>query len=177
MSDRWAIDTLYLFTPVQVLFRKDSKHPHQCRSSCWYHFGVSSSEFLVRETPYPTSLTPPLSPPSPPPPSFSSPLLQDHDTFFKDGLDKWRELNCTLDFVGFHRDISNISNSLAQLLHHKVRFKYLVHLLVCSVCVCCGVYSGTPLYIGTSHYLFSEGMPLPSSLRVFALYANSTPPY
>ena len=65
MSDRWAIDTLYLFTPVQVLFRKDSKHPHQCRSSCWYHFGVSSSEFLVRETPYPTSLTPSLSPPLP----------------------------------------------------------------------------------------------------------------
>lgn len=48
-------------------------------------------------------------------------FAQDQETFFNEALMKWKELNCTLDFVGFHRDVRQKANSLAQLLYHKVR--------------------------------------------------------
>ncbi|XP_063970096.1 small subunit processome component 20 homolog [Lytechinus pictus] len=42
---------------------------------------------------------------------------QDADSFFAEGLAKWRELNCTQDFVDFSHEISDQVQSFAQLVH------------------------------------------------------------
>lgn len=49
----------------------------------------------------------------------TSELPEECDTFFSEALQKWRELNCTLDFVAFEREVRNKVDSLAQLVHHK----------------------------------------------------------
>ncbi|XP_072046442.1 small subunit processome component 20 homolog [Amphiura filiformis] len=44
---------------------------------------------------------------------------RDADSFFGEGLAKWAELNCTQDFVAFHREVFGCTNSFAQLVHHE----------------------------------------------------------
>ena len=47
--------------------------------------------------------------------------LQDQETFFSEALQKWNQLNCTSDFVSFEREVRTKVDTLAQLVHHKVR--------------------------------------------------------
>ena len=43
----------------------------------------------------------------------------DKDTFFRENLEKWTELNCSLDFTAFYREIKRYVQSFNQLLFHK----------------------------------------------------------
>ncbi|KAI9002646.1 armadillo-type protein [Gaertneriomyces semiglobifer] len=42
-------------------------------------------------------------------------------SYFKDGIDKWTELNCTAHFSLFLRDVKPYSQSLVQVLYHKAK--------------------------------------------------------
>jgi hypothetical protein len=41
------------------------------------------------------------------------------DCYFKDGIQKWKELNGTLHFSRFLRDIRPFAQSLTSILYHK----------------------------------------------------------
>ena len=41
------------------------------------------------------------------------------DTFLSQGLAKWLELNCSEDFQAFYRQVTPLSRSLVQLVHHQ----------------------------------------------------------
>ncbi|XP_051886024.1 small subunit processome component 20 homolog isoform X2 [Pristis pectinata] len=41
------------------------------------------------------------------------------ETYFYEGLEKWRELNCTEHFVKFHKEVSGRSQSFNQLVYHQ----------------------------------------------------------
>ena len=43
----------------------------------------------------------------------------DKDTFFREALEKWSELNCTLDFTEFYRKVKPMVQSFNQLVYHK----------------------------------------------------------
>ena len=44
---------------------------------------------------------------------------EEQDTFFREALAKWTELNCTQDFVHFNREVKGLVQNLRQLLFHK----------------------------------------------------------
>lgn len=44
---------------------------------------------------------------------------EEEETFFREGLSKWTELNCTLHFQDFSSKVREYVQSLAQLVHHK----------------------------------------------------------
>lgn len=44
---------------------------------------------------------------------------EEQDTFFREALAKWTELNCTQDFVNFNREVKGLVQNLKQLLFHK----------------------------------------------------------
>ena len=44
---------------------------------------------------------------------------EEQDTFFRESLAKWSELNCTQDFVNFHKEVQGHVQDLKQLLFHK----------------------------------------------------------
>ena len=44
---------------------------------------------------------------------------EEQDTFFRECLAKWSELNCTQDFVNFHKDVNRLVQDLKQLLFYK----------------------------------------------------------
>ncbi|XP_059834550.1 small subunit processome component 20 homolog [Hypanus sabinus] len=41
------------------------------------------------------------------------------ETYFHEGLEKWRDLNCTEHFVKFHKEVLGISQSFNQLVYHQ----------------------------------------------------------
>ena len=43
----------------------------------------------------------------------------DKDTFFRETLEKWEELNCSLDFTAFSRELRPYVQSFNQLVFHK----------------------------------------------------------
>lgn len=43
----------------------------------------------------------------------------DKDTFFRETLEKWSELNCSLDFTAFYREVKGFVQSFNQLVFHK----------------------------------------------------------
>lgn len=45
----------------------------------------------------------------------------DKDTFFRESLEKWAEINCSLDFTEFYRKVNPLVKSFNQLVYHKDR--------------------------------------------------------
>ena len=43
----------------------------------------------------------------------------ERDTFFREKLEQWAELNCSLDFTDFYRQVKPLVASFHQLLYHK----------------------------------------------------------
>lgn len=43
----------------------------------------------------------------------------DKDTFFRESLEKWNELNCSLDFTQLYRKLRPLVQSFNQLIYHK----------------------------------------------------------
>ena len=48
-----------------------------------------------------------------------SEIPEDLDTFFQQSLAKWTELNCSLDFQAFHKEINGLVKSLSLLVYHQ----------------------------------------------------------
>ena len=44
---------------------------------------------------------------------------EEQDTFFRECLIKWTDLNCTQDFVNFHKEVQGLVQNLKQLLFYK----------------------------------------------------------
>ena len=48
-----------------------------------------------------------------------SEIPEDSDTFFQESLAKWSELNCSLDFQAFYKDVNGLVKSLSLLVYHQ----------------------------------------------------------
>jgi U3 small nucleolar RNA-associated protein 20 len=48
-----------------------------------------------------------------------SDIPEESDTFFQEGLAKWSELNCSLDFQAFYKEVNGLVRSLSLLVHHQ----------------------------------------------------------
>lgn len=48
-----------------------------------------------------------------------SEIPEDSDTFFQQGLAKWTELNCSLDFQSFYKEVNGLVKSLSLLVYHQ----------------------------------------------------------
>lgn len=48
-----------------------------------------------------------------------SEIPEDLDTFFQQSLAKWTELNCSLDFQAFYKEINGLVKSLSLLVYHQ----------------------------------------------------------
>ena len=48
-----------------------------------------------------------------------SEIPEDSDTFFQESLAKWCELNCSLDFQAFYKEVSELVKSLSLLVYHQ----------------------------------------------------------
>lgn len=46
-------------------------------------------------------------------------LSENEDSFFISGLNSWKELNCTRDFVDFLKEIDGKTKSFHMILYHK----------------------------------------------------------
>jgi hypothetical protein len=57
-------------------------------------------------------------------------MMQDRETFFSEALQKWSQLNCTIEFVSFEREVRTKVDTLAQLVYHKVHM--LTHHFICT---------------------------------------------
>ena len=44
---------------------------------------------------------------------------EEQDTFFRECLIKWTDLNCTQDFANFHKEVQGLVQNLKQLLFYK----------------------------------------------------------